>query len=155
MRDMSLFVVSFLVSLVATLCVVRSSALHSRLTADHDFSGPQKFHDRAVPRIGGFGVVAAICAAGFFATFARSDGMALFWILVVALAPSVLADWAFGLVEAATLGPGPLPEPSAWVAPSLAVVTGLLGGFFQAPVYALALAAMFKQVVAERARTAP
>jgi UDP-N-acetylmuramyl pentapeptide phosphotransferase/UDP-N-acetylglucosamine-1-phosphate transferase len=67
---MPLFILSFLTSLLATLAVIRSSGFHSRLTADHDLSGPQKFHARAVPRIGGIGVVIAIGVAGIFATVA-------------------------------------------------------------------------------------
>jgi UDP-N-acetylmuramyl pentapeptide phosphotransferase/UDP-N-acetylglucosamine-1-phosphate transferase len=99
MNDMSLFVVSFLVSLIATLCVVRSSAFHSRLTADHDVSGPQKFHARPVPRIGGFGVVTAICVAGVFATFARADVTPSFWILVACGLPAFLVGIAEDLTK--------------------------------------------------------
>jgi UDP-N-acetylmuramyl pentapeptide phosphotransferase/UDP-N-acetylglucosamine-1-phosphate transferase len=33
---------------------------HGHLSADHDLSGPQKFHARVVPRIGGLGVMLAV-----------------------------------------------------------------------------------------------
>lgn len=51
------FLCSFAATAVLTLLVVRSSRTHAHLSADHDFSGPQKFHARAVPRIGGLGIV--------------------------------------------------------------------------------------------------
>jgi UDP-N-acetylmuramyl pentapeptide phosphotransferase/UDP-N-acetylglucosamine-1-phosphate transferase len=45
-----------------TLWVVRSAQVHAHLSNDHDVSGPQKFHARPVPRIGGLGIVAGIGA---------------------------------------------------------------------------------------------
>ncbi|MEP7294585.1 MAG: glycosyltransferase [Burkholderiales bacterium] len=54
------FVSCFVAGLLATLLIMRSSMRHSHLSADYDLSGPQKFHSRAVPRVGGVGVMAAI-----------------------------------------------------------------------------------------------
>ena len=87
---MSLFILAFLVSLLATLGVVRSSALHSRLSADHDLSGPQKFHTRAVPRIGGVGVIFAISVSGTFASLANMGISSGFWLLVACGLPAFL-----------------------------------------------------------------
>ena len=78
---MSFFVIAFLTSLVVTLVVVRSASLHA-WSHDHDFSGPQKFHTRAVPRIGGLGVLVAVVVAGVFARFAQPDAAAKFWLLL-------------------------------------------------------------------------
>ena len=88
---MSLFILSFLISLLATLAVVRSSALHSRLSADHDLSGPQKFHARAVPRIGGVGVIFAIGTAGTFASLSNLGITNDFWLLLLCGLPAFLA----------------------------------------------------------------
>ncbi|MDN3920941.1 MraY family glycosyltransferase [Roseateles violae] len=57
--------IPFAVATIVTLFVVRSSTTHGYLSADHDLSGPQKFHARPVPRIGGVGIFAglAACAA--------------------------------------------------------------------------------------------
>ena len=53
---MLLFFLTFGISALATLLIVRSSHTHARFSADHDFGGPQKFHVRAVPRVGGIGI---------------------------------------------------------------------------------------------------
>lgn len=79
---MSFFIVAFLASLSATLLVVRSAAFHSRLSADHDLSGPQKFHARAVPRVGGVGILLAIGVAGAFANFTHREAGISFWALM-------------------------------------------------------------------------
>ena len=52
----------FLVALLATLFIMRSAMRHGHLSADHDLSGPQKFHSRPVPRVGGLGVMAGVVA---------------------------------------------------------------------------------------------
>jgi len=46
----------YFAAMLITLIVIRSSRRHGHLSADGDFSGPQKFHARAVPRIGGVGI---------------------------------------------------------------------------------------------------
>ena len=70
---MSFFILAFLTSLVTTLLVVRSASSHAWMTADTDFSGPQKFHSRAVPRIGGVGVLVAMAVAGVFDNLTQKD----------------------------------------------------------------------------------
>jgi UDP-N-acetylmuramyl pentapeptide phosphotransferase/UDP-N-acetylglucosamine-1-phosphate transferase len=85
---MSFFIISFLTSLVVTLLVVRSASLHSWMSADHDFSGPQKFHTRAVPRIGGFGVLVAMAVAGLVDRFSEADAASKFWVLIACGAPA-------------------------------------------------------------------
>ena len=86
----SVFVVSFLVSLFVTFAVVRSSTFHLHLSADFDFSGPQKFHARAVPRIGGLGVITAIVAAGVFGSATGVIDDTQFWLLVACGLPAFL-----------------------------------------------------------------
>jgi UDP-N-acetylmuramyl pentapeptide phosphotransferase/UDP-N-acetylglucosamine-1-phosphate transferase len=49
-------IAAFLVSLILTFCIVRSRRLSGGAARDHDLSGPQKFHARPVPRIGGVGI---------------------------------------------------------------------------------------------------
>jgi len=92
---MSFFILSFLTSLFATLVVVRSSRLHARMSADHDLSGPQKFHSAAVPRIGGIGVLVAIAVGGAFANaVGHGDGDQL-WLLLLCAAPAFIV----GIIE--------------------------------------------------------
>jgi len=93
------FIVAFLTSLLVTLVVIRSAALHA-WSADHDFSGPQKFHTRAVPRIGGLGVLVAMVVAGVFANFAQTEGAPKFWLLVACGMPAFLLGIAEDLTKA-------------------------------------------------------
>ncbi|HEY6353812.1 MAG TPA: glycosyltransferase [Burkholderiaceae bacterium] len=59
---MSVLLVALLASLVATLGVVRAARSTGHLAHDCDLSGPQKFHVRPVPRIGGLGIVVGALA---------------------------------------------------------------------------------------------
>lgn len=53
--------VAFAVSVVVNLLVLRVAKKHAH-ALDHDFLGPQKFHHKAVPRIGGIGILLGIAA---------------------------------------------------------------------------------------------
>jgi UDP-N-acetylmuramyl pentapeptide phosphotransferase/UDP-N-acetylglucosamine-1-phosphate transferase len=61
------FLAALATSLVLTLWLVRASNGLGGSVADHDLSGPQKFHKRPVPRVGGvgiyFGAVAGLATA--------------------------------------------------------------------------------------------
>ncbi|MGA0610298.1 MraY family glycosyltransferase [Caldimonas sp. KR1-144] len=60
---MLLFLVSFCAAAAMALIIVRSSRRHGRFSGDHDLSGPQKFHARPVPRVGGLAVVLGLACA--------------------------------------------------------------------------------------------
>ena len=60
---MSSLLVAFFVSFVVTILVIRTQKLHGRMSGDIDFDGPQKFHKKPVPRIGGLGIGIAITIA--------------------------------------------------------------------------------------------
>jgi len=49
---MTFLVLGFLTSLVVILLVVRSAEHHGCRSADHDPTGPQKFHSAPAPSIG-------------------------------------------------------------------------------------------------------
>ena len=53
--------VAFAVSVFVNLLVLRVAKKHPH-ALDHDFSGPQKFHHKAVPRVGGLGILLGIMA---------------------------------------------------------------------------------------------
>ena len=53
--------VAFAVSVFVNLLVLRVAKKHPH-ALDHDFSGPQKFHHKAVPRVGGLGILLGIAA---------------------------------------------------------------------------------------------
>jgi UDP-N-acetylmuramyl pentapeptide phosphotransferase/UDP-N-acetylglucosamine-1-phosphate transferase len=96
---MAVLIVSFVTALVLTLWVVQGtrrgtgSSLH-----DHDLSGPQKYHTRPVPRIGGLGIFLAILAAlGLLALRFPEHARAAFLLML-----SALPTFASGLAEDVT-----------------------------------------------------
>ncbi|MCF8165911.1 MAG: glycosyltransferase [Rhodoferax sp.] len=60
---MSGLLLAFFSSFVATLLIIRFKHIHSHLSADSDLSGPQKFHTKIVPRIGGIAIAIGILFA--------------------------------------------------------------------------------------------
>jgi UDP-N-acetylmuramyl pentapeptide phosphotransferase/UDP-N-acetylglucosamine-1-phosphate transferase len=98
---MLVFFTSFFVSLVATLLVIRSSTRHAGISGDHDFSGPQKFHSRPVPRIGGLGVFVAVVAGAAMASVTKpSLGINLdLLFLILASLPAFAAGMAEDLTK--------------------------------------------------------
>lgn len=63
---MSSLLAAFFSSFVSTLLIVRFKHLHERFSADSDLSGPQKFHTRIVPRIGGISIAIGLFIAILF-----------------------------------------------------------------------------------------
>ncbi len=57
---MSVLTVSFLVSMITSLWLIRYNYLHAHFSADSDLGSVQKFHIRPVPRIGGLGIFLAL-----------------------------------------------------------------------------------------------
>lgn len=92
---MSVLALSFLVSLLTTLWVVRYSHLHARFTADSDLSGVQKFHTVAVPRVGGLGILLGILIALSMRYFQNAEVGTFGLLLIAAGLPAFLS----GLVE--------------------------------------------------------
>jgi UDP-N-acetylmuramyl pentapeptide phosphotransferase/UDP-N-acetylglucosamine-1-phosphate transferase len=86
---------SFVVSLIVTLLVVRSNDRHAHLSADHDLDGPQKFHVHPVPRIGGVGVLIAMLSGALLAQLMNSPLSASIWLFLACALPAFGA----GLVE--------------------------------------------------------
>ena len=87
--------ISFVVSIVITLLVIRYDHLHGHLSADHDMAGVQKFHAVAVPRIGGVGVYVGALVAALAGIVANPDA-GQFGLLVL-LCGSIA--FSAGLVE--------------------------------------------------------
>lgn len=63
MYGMQTLIFSLLISFFVTLLIVRYAYLHEHLTADSDFSGVQKFHTLAVPRVGGISLLLGVLIA--------------------------------------------------------------------------------------------
>jgi len=60
---MSAVLIALFVSLIGCLLIIRFQHLHKHVTGDTDLSGVQKFHTKAVPRIGGLPIFIAIACA--------------------------------------------------------------------------------------------
>lgn len=100
---MFLLVLSFLFAFLATFLIIRDAAKHERSSADHDLSGPQKFHVRPVPRVGGVAVFGAVLAGAAGAQFSGMPDVSRLWVLIAAALPT----FAFGLAEDLTKGISP------------------------------------------------
>jgi UDP-N-acetylmuramyl pentapeptide phosphotransferase/UDP-N-acetylglucosamine-1-phosphate transferase len=85
------FASCFIVSMLATFFIMKSSMRHAHMSADHDLSGPQKFHARAVPRIGGLGIMCAVLAGLLMAHFKSPQLSPSLMLLVVSSMPAFLS----------------------------------------------------------------
>jgi UDP-N-acetylmuramyl pentapeptide phosphotransferase/UDP-N-acetylglucosamine-1-phosphate transferase len=92
---MSVLILSFLASLLATFWIVRYAHLHDRFTADHDVSGVQKFHTIAVPRIGGIGIILGVLIS-LCVRYFQNEEVGLFGLLLVL---SAIPAFGAGLLE--------------------------------------------------------
>jgi UDP-N-acetylmuramyl pentapeptide phosphotransferase/UDP-N-acetylglucosamine-1-phosphate transferase len=100
---MLLFVLSLACASGLTLWVVYASRHGASLVKDHDLSGPQKFHDRPVPRVGGLGIFGGVAAACALLWWQKPEqGLAAGLLLLCAL-PAFLS----GLVEDVTKNVSP------------------------------------------------
>ena len=95
---MSALVIAFIVSLLATLLVVRYSHLHEHITADDDLDGVQKFHASPVPRVGGLGLVLGLMGAFGFRYFQNQEVGGFGLLLLVSAIPA----FGFGFIEDVT-----------------------------------------------------
>jgi UDP-N-acetylmuramyl pentapeptide phosphotransferase/UDP-N-acetylglucosamine-1-phosphate transferase len=93
------------VSLLITFWIVRSRRDGTGRFHDHDLAGPQKFHARPVPRVGGIGIYVGVLA-----------GLLSLWWFEPALVPSALLLWAAGV---AVFGAGLVEDLTKRVSPSV------------------------------------
>ncbi|MCL1886913.1 MAG: glycosyltransferase [Betaproteobacteria bacterium] len=95
---MQYIALSFFVSLIVTLLIVRFQNVHGKYTADHDLTGVQKFHAQVVPRVGGIGIMCAmIVLLGYLLVSGNADTWS-FTLLLLASLPAFLG----GIVEDCT-----------------------------------------------------
>lgn len=58
--------IAFVASFIGTLLIIRFESLHRHISSDSDFSAPQKFHTKPVPRIGGLAIATGLAIAIVF-----------------------------------------------------------------------------------------
>ena len=96
---MLVLLLGFFLSATITFFVIRSSRVHAHVSADADFSGPQKFHATPVPRIGGIGIVLGLVTAMSTLCLIRGpDILPGVWLLGCA-APAFLGGFAEDLTK--------------------------------------------------------
>ena len=85
---------SFFASFITTLLIIRFNHLHASFSADSNLSGPQKFHSKIVPRIGGIAIALGLCLA----ILLRPKNLPEYSI-EVALLFCAIPTFAIGLIE--------------------------------------------------------
>lgn len=97
---MNFLILAFILSLLTTLWLIRYQHLHEKISSDDDLSGPQKFHEHIVPRIGGVAIIIAIFICTFVATifFSPNKGYTLLQLTACAL-PSFCVGLAEDLTK--------------------------------------------------------
>lgn len=103
---LTMFHWGFLGAVAACLLILRYAALHLRVTGDRPTRGPQKFHTRPVPRIGGLAVAIGLLCAGAVSVMRELPSTQYFWLMLLALLPA----FAGGLAEDMTRKVGPAPR---------------------------------------------
>lgn len=119
---LTVFFASFGFALIITLLLIRTAHLHGAFSSDSDRSGPQKFHARPVPRVGGIGIFAGfLVATGLLAWREREFTAPVLWLALCAV-----PAFAAGLVEDLTKRVSPLRRLLA-TAMSASLGVALLG----------------------------
>ncbi|WP_148717317.1 MraY family glycosyltransferase [Chitinolyticbacter meiyuanensis] len=101
---MQVLFISFLLSFLGTMLIIRTSHWHGGLSADHDLGGVQKFHVHAVPRIGGVAVMAGLLAVASWYSYKGILEERAFWLLILVSLPAFFG----GLIEDLTKAVSPL-----------------------------------------------
>lgn len=111
---------SFVLSFFLTALFIRYRNLHENFSADSDFSSPQKFHTKAVPRIGGLAIFLGLCFAGAIRLFSDNPSAILLFTLLACSIPAFL----FGLIEDLTKKISPIARLTA------CLISAALASFF-------------------------
>lgn len=96
---MTILIISLFTSFFVTLFIIRSAGRHGPRSADHDLSGPQKFHSSPVPRIGGIGVFTALLAGTAASQLSGRSDPLLLWTLIACSLPAFLSGLAEDLTK--------------------------------------------------------
>lgn len=92
---MNATIAAFLVSLISCLLIIRYQHLHTHVTGDSQLSGPQKFHTKVVPRIGGIAIFLGLFAAALIRWLQDTSTDINLFTLLICSSPAIL----FGLAE--------------------------------------------------------
>lgn len=87
---MPFFVISFISSVICTLLLIRFSKAAPSLVLDSDFTAPQKFHNIAVARVGGLGVLFGLILTFFYSFIVGTPKTELFSIILIGSLPAFI-----------------------------------------------------------------
>ena len=90
---------AFFVSMAIAAALVHKARGSGVALLDQDFSGPQKFHIRAVPRVGGIGIVAGVTAAAVTLPWIVDEAATTALLLLLCGAPAFAAGLAEDLTK--------------------------------------------------------
>jgi len=87
-------IIAFFISFFVCSLIIRSQEKHINMTGDSDFSGPQKFHQRSVSRIGGIAIALGVTVAVVIRAWIMPQPSTEILILLIGAVPL-----AIGLTE--------------------------------------------------------
>jgi UDP-N-acetylmuramyl pentapeptide phosphotransferase/UDP-N-acetylglucosamine-1-phosphate transferase len=96
---MLVLLLGFALSATVTFFIIRSARTHSHFSGDIDMTGPQKFHARPVPRVGGLGIVMGLVGTLMTLAFLYPGDTFVGIALVACAAPTFLAGLAEDLTK--------------------------------------------------------
>lgn len=88
-------ILAFITSLLSSILIIRLKKKHERFSADWDFSGPQRFHKKIIPRIGGVSIILGLLASIIDIYYSASPQFNLEIIFIACSIPA----FAIGLTE--------------------------------------------------------
>ena len=94
-RPVPSLILSFFISVLLTGWVVHALGRSGSFALDHVVSGPQKFHARAVPRVGGIGIFGGLLAGVALLSWLNRSLLPMAFVLLACALPAFLA----GLLE--------------------------------------------------------
>ena len=121
-RPVPSLILSFFISVLLTGWVVHALGRSGSFALDHVVSGPQKFHARAVPRVGGIGIFGGLLAGVALLSWLNRSLLPMAFVLLACALPAFLA----GLLEDLTKRVNPAQRLLA-TALSAALAFWLLG----------------------------
>ncbi|MGC8650975.1 MAG: glycosyltransferase family 4 protein, partial [Hydrogenobaculum sp.] len=92
---MKYLIISFIISLLTNLLLIKASKRIAKLITDHLHEGPQKFHKRPTPRLGGVGIFLGFISVCIFIALNKPDISHHFLLFLISSIPVFLA----GLLE--------------------------------------------------------
>ena len=92
---MTTITITFMCAFIVNLLALRYKHIHERFTSDDDLTGVQKFHAKAVPRIGGLGIMMGLMV-GFLSRYLSDQKVGGFGLLLVC---SALPAFVLGFLE--------------------------------------------------------